>query len=454
VPRVLVTGADQHQGLAVIRGLGRAGYHVIAAGDSPSSIGFYSRYTSDRVVYRSPSLDPPGFGFDILAGIERTQASVIMPAVESTLAALSAMREEVERRALLAAAPAAALPYALDKREAVALASALGIPVPRSVSADTADELLDRAADLPGPFVVKPRGHGGDLRLPHAIDFKVRYADDLNALQRLLATLGRHADKVVVQQYAAGVGRCVAGVWQRGRPVALMAYEREREYPVTGGVGVVRRSIRLDDVIESHATKLLKAAAWHGVAMVEFKYDRRSDAYTFMEINGRFQASTALALDAGLNLPAIAVAIHLDESAPVAASARIGVIERWMRGDLKALWSAIRRTDSDDCPVRKPTFAVLGAFLRDFARTRHYDELAADDWVPALAELLSLAAEGARKVFGVFSSIARFAMSRSRFDSRRRRGVAEAPAAATRGAPFRARPIEAASAVTQRSMRA
>ena len=62
-----------------------------------------------------------------------------------------------------------------------------------------------------------------------------------------------------------------------------------------------------------------------------------------------------------------------------------------MRGDLKTLWSALRRVESDNCPVRKPTLAVIGAFLRDFARMPYYDELATDDWVPAFAELMALA---------------------------------------------------------------
>ena len=39
---VLVTGADQRQGLAVIRSLGRRGVSVLAAGVHSKSIGFYS----------------------------------------------------------------------------------------------------------------------------------------------------------------------------------------------------------------------------------------------------------------------------------------------------------------------------------------------------------------------------------------------------------------------------
>src|SRR5207247_10906294 len=51
--RVLVTGADQHQVLAVIRGLGLKGVPVVACGSETRSLGFYSRFTQQRYVYPS-----------------------------------------------------------------------------------------------------------------------------------------------------------------------------------------------------------------------------------------------------------------------------------------------------------------------------------------------------------------------------------------------------------------
>ena len=60
-PKVLVTGADQHQGLAVIRGLGLAGIPVIACGASPWSMGFHSRFAVERARYTPPFQSPPRF---------------------------------------------------------------------------------------------------------------------------------------------------------------------------------------------------------------------------------------------------------------------------------------------------------------------------------------------------------------------------------------------------------
>jgi predicted ATP-grasp superfamily ATP-dependent carboligase len=436
--RVLVTGADQHQGLAVIRGLGRGGVDVIAAGPHGGSLGFHSRYATDRVVYRAPGLDAGGFVDDVIAAAQRTNADLVMPAVESTLAALVERRVEVERVVPVAMPQTSTIMYALDKRAMLTLAGTVNIPVPGWASGPTVDALMERARGMQPPFVVKPRGHGNDLAVPRDRDFKVRYAEDLDALYRILAPLSDQAVKLLVQEYVPGIGRCAAVVCRRGRPVAMFAYEREREYPLSGGVSVVRRSIPLDAQLEAITTQLLKAVAWHGVAMVEYKYDRRERQYTLMEINGRFQASTALCIDAGVNLPLLAMAVHLDRAMPAPQSYRIGLVERWLRGDMLALFGALRR-DQDGREVQVNVARVLWQFMRDFGRAAHYDEFSVDDWRPALAEARDLAGNAVRSCAGALARIVRAAP------------VVDVPGESLpTGRPL---PRVAASVATQRSMR-
>jgi predicted ATP-grasp superfamily ATP-dependent carboligase len=434
--RVLVTGADQHQALAVIRGLGRSGVDVTAAGPHANSLGFHSRYTSARAVYRSPSVDPGGFVEDVLAAVKRTGADLVMPAVESTLAALVEYRAEVERVAPLAAPPTSTAMYALDKRAMLTLAGTVGIPVPGWVAAPTVEALMDRARGMQPPFVVKPRGHGSSLAVPRDRDFKVRYATDLDALYRILKPLSDQVDKLLVQEYVPGIGRCAATVCRRGRSLAMFAYEREREFPLSGGVSVVRRSIPLDAELETATARLLKAVAWHGVAMVEYKYDRRERRYTLMEINGRFQASTALAIDAGVNLPYLAMAVHLDRAVPVPESYRLGLVERWLRGDVLALIAAFQRTpEGGASPVAAGR--AFWQFVRDFARASRYDEFSTDDWRPALVEALDLVGGGVKSLVGALMRAGR-----------------PTPAAPEPLSAARPRSSMSATVATQRSMRA
>jgi len=49
--------------------------------------------------------------------------------------------------------------------------------------------------------------------------------------------------------------------------------------------------------------RLLDALQWHGVAMVEFRYDERDKDYKLLEINPKFWGSLDLALAAGVDFP-------------------------------------------------------------------------------------------------------------------------------------------------------
>jgi predicted ATP-grasp superfamily ATP-dependent carboligase len=396
LPSVLVTGADQHQGLAVIRGLGLAGIPVVACGAEPRSIGFYSRFAVAKTCYTSPFSSPRGFVADILSVVRDTGATLVIPTVESTLVVLNEWREVVERHARLAAPPPDVLEYAINKGKTLRLAQGLGVPVPRSAEGDSVEEILCRAADLEFPVAIKPRGHGLHLTTANTLGFKVRYARTLDELRLLLQSFERDAAALLVQEYAAGVGRCVAALCRRGEPLVLFAYSREREFPLSGGVSVVRKSIPLDERLAAYASALLREIGWHGVAMVEFKYDPAADRYTLMEINGRFQASTALSLDAGINLPRLVAALYgIGELGLPTPTYRVGIEERWLHGDLLALRDGLagrshRRLTAPPVGTPPSRARVVGQFLRDFHPRMRYDEFKWYDWRPGAVESIGL----------------------------------------------------------------
>lgn len=387
---VLVTGADQHQGLAVIRGLGRVGVRVIAAGSESKSLGFASRYAADHRLYASPFADPMRATADLLAIIRATRPAVVVPTVEATLVLLNEARAEVERYSILAAPPAETLEYALDKGRTLHLARACEVPAPRTAVGARLHELLREAEALRFPVAIKPRGHSLHPGTSHRLGFKVQYARSIQELATLLAPHAQEAHRVLVQERVRGVGRCVAAVCDRGRPLTLFAYERTREVPLSGGVSVARRSIELDRTLRRYTTMLLGELRWHGVAMVEYKYDESAGTYTLMEINGRFQASTALALDAGVNLPYLVAALHARWPRPPLPTPRVGVEARWLRGDLAALGGAWRGpTPAGRDPILHALLATW-RFVWDFRPGMHYDEFSWDDPRPALQELLAL----------------------------------------------------------------
>jgi predicted ATP-grasp superfamily ATP-dependent carboligase len=276
------------------------------------------------------------------------------------------------------------------------LAERCGVPAPRTARGPGIREILEETVSFSYPVVIKPRGNPLHQSTAHSLSFKTRYAASHRELRKLLPPLEQDDKAILVQEFARGVGRCVSAVCDHGRALALFAYEREREVPLSGGVSVRRRSIPLDLTLRRLTTTLLGAIGWHGVAMVEYKYDPWTDEYVLMEINGRFQASTALSLDAGLNLPHLVAALYTGTPLPEVPHYRIGVKERWLRGDIHALLGVWRAPTTPPLPGHRSPPDRWGAtweFLRDFQPGMYYDEFKPDDVKPALVELLELVVE-------------------------------------------------------------
>src|SRR5438876_2499735 len=137
--------------------------------------------------------------------------------------------------------------------------------------------------------------------------------------------------------------------------------------------------------------------------MVEFKYDGQTGAYTLLEINGRFQASTALSLDVGMNLPWMHYALYAGERVEPVEQYVVGVCERYLRYDLMALLEYLFGYTISEAPdVARPRLpsrtALLGRFLWDFRPTVKYDEFKTWDWRPGVVEVASIAREAYNQV--------------------------------------------------------
>ena len=154
------------------------------------------------------------------------------------------------------------------------------------------------------PLVVK--AHRSRVRSESAWQSTaVKYVRDRVELQRELNARTAYEFPLLIQQKIQGPGIGVFMCYDRGRPIATFSHRRIREKPPTGGISVLSESIAVDPEARDYSERLLSALRWHGVAMVEFKADNRDGRPKLMEINGRFWGSLQLAIDAGVDFPAI-----------------------------------------------------------------------------------------------------------------------------------------------------
>ena len=131
---------------------------------------------------------------------------------------------------------------------------------------------------------------------------------DAASLRPIVDSLDDAAFPLLVQQRIVGPGVGIFLLLWDGAVRATFAHRRLREKPVSGGVSVYSESVSADPALVERSRQLLEQMQWSGVAMVEYKLETKTGTPYLMEVNGRFWGSLQLAIDAGVDFPALLVA--------------------------------------------------------------------------------------------------------------------------------------------------
>lgn len=307
---ILITDGEQRAALAAVRSLGRAGHDVFVCSAARRSLAGASRFARAEARVRDPHHAPDLFIAELRRLVERWDVEVVLPIAE--VSALAVLKQWESLRPAIIPFPAFdRFSRVCDKRFVLATASSLGIGVPRQCILETSGDVASadvRALDF--PLVVKParsiiqNGRG-------VVKSRMAFVDDEPAFRRAIGAQPDAAYPLLVQERIVGPGVGIFLLVRKGEPFAVFSHRRIREKPPSGGVSVYRESIPADASLVSLSLDLLRVLDWEGVAMVEYKLDRRTGSPYLMEINGRFWGSLQLAIDAGVDFPAMLIDVAL-----------------------------------------------------------------------------------------------------------------------------------------------
>lgn len=387
-PVALVTDSGRGSAIAIIRSLGRAGWHVIAADAERGSLGFRSRYAAGRFVYPAPENHPLAFVDAISEAVSAFHVDLVIPVTDAAILPLSEARGRFDGRCKLAIPEPHALEVVTDKLKTVALAEELGVPTPMTRLVSTVEEARGLADALAWPVVLKPQTSRVYRDHASVEAYTVSYAQDADELiERISQLEGRCA--VLLQEYYAGIGHGVELLMNAGVPLAAFQHKRLREVPVSGGASAFRESVPLDPVLYDYALRLMSKLKWTGLVMVEFKVG--SGGARLMEINGRVWGSLPLAVHCGMDFPAAMAALYQHETPPASDAPNTDyVVGRRSRNlELDVVWIATvlrgkRRYPFLAYPERSEAFMALLGLLNP---TYRFDILSVRDPMPGLAEL-------------------------------------------------------------------
>ncbi len=389
--RVLITDGDERAALATARSLIAAGYEVHATAARRWSLAGVSRGVRRWVVRADPLAEPGAYAGEVGRLARDLDVRVLLAVTDPSVDALLEFGRALPPSVVLPFPDLATYRRASDKAEMVRLACSVGLAVPETWV------VRERGSELPGagffPAVIKPhRSVVAAAACSPRLKTTVSHVVDHAACRAALAVLPDPAFPVLLQQRVRGPGEGLFLLRWNGRVVAAFSHRRLREKPPAGGVSVYRESIAATPELVAAGTGLLELLDWQGVAMIECKRDLDSGRHVLMEINGRLWGSLQLAIDAGVDFPALLVAAALGESVPVVTDYRLGVRSRWFWGDVDHLYLRLR--DSSGWAGR---LTAVRDFFRLGSGDDHEEIWRWGDPAPFIVETLARLGVGRRK---------------------------------------------------------
>ncbi|MGA9407803.1 MAG: hypothetical protein WBW71_11795, partial [Bacteroidota bacterium] len=245
-----------------------------------------------------------------------------------------------------------------DKYEIQRLAEKVSVPSPRTFLAQSQDDINDNSLKLGFPIIIKGRNESGQ-----GIVATAHNIDELRShFQKLITKFSLTQETYpILQEFVPGWGCGFFAMYDEGKCKREFMHRRIREYPPTGGVSCCAKSF-YDARLSEYGKKLLDALHWHGVAMVEFRFDRRINDYRLIEINAKFWGSLDLALAAGADFPGDYVKIASGQAVEFSNRYKNITYQWLLSGDLMY---GLRR------PLKMPSiiFTAVNPFVRkDFLR--------------------------------------------------------------------------------------
>lgn len=341
--RILVLDGNQNQAVAAVRSLASTGHHVLVGESASWSKAGWSRSCRGTFRYPAPQDDVAAFVACIVEIARAGPGTLVLPMSEATTLPLSANRDRVFAVGGRVVLPAHSdLLRACDKDETLRIAASLGIAVPKTMLISHQEEASQARKVLSFPVVLKPRS-SEELRSSGVVRTagKPHYVSNQTEFDAEYEEMSRKCSGVLVQEFVDGVGAGYFALMRHGELRAEFAHRRIRDLRPTGSGSVVRVSVEPNPAIRAASLAMLKALNWHGVAMVEFR-QQGTKPPVFMEVNGRFWHSLALACFAGVDFPSLLARMAEHGDVEPSNHLRPGVRCRWVLGDLRHLVSVWR----------------------------------------------------------------------------------------------------------------
>lgn len=299
-PAFILSG--QQPALGVVRALGVMGVPIIVMYYKEDDVAYLSKYVTHSISAPHPEKHEKEFIEMLLKSAERFGDGILYPVSDETLVAVAKNKKILEKHFNVPCPDWDIVRNFIEKRYTYEIAHKNDIPAPKTIVPTSLQNVLDYAKQIEFPCLVKPsQSH---LFFDH---FKRKMFPVENE-EELISVYNQAVDaklEVMLQEIIPGddinVVNYNAYFWN-GKPLVEFTAQHIRNAPPWWGSPRVVLSKEIPEVIEP-GRKILKALGFYGYACTEFKKDERTGIYKLIEVNGRHNLSTSLAVKCGINFP-------------------------------------------------------------------------------------------------------------------------------------------------------
>lgn len=364
---VLLTYGWVRSTYAALRNLSSHHVKVFRSDSSKTGMCQFSFKGEAFLSYTSPIDNAHNFIGHINDFCRKQCIDIIIPSHDET-EILAKYRHHLDSKITLPIADYHKLSFANDKSKTVRLARELNINIPQLIYYDN-DRAETVNTSVNDTYVIKLRRSNS----AKGVFYATSISEAIHTARHLQEQYGlTDARAPVIQKWVRGEGWGVSCLYWEGRRIAHFTHRRLREKTLTGGTSTLREH-QPNPYLEEMAFKLLDKLQWHGLAMVEFKYDPQSKTGWFIEINPRLWGSIHLAISAGVEFPYLLYLCATD--GPKVAIKYHG--ERKIKHPWRARWYL------GDC-ILGVTYLMQGKPLKALksiipCKTHTYDDVFLDD---------------------------------------------------------------------------
>jgi predicted ATP-grasp superfamily ATP-dependent carboligase len=311
LPAVVLACAGAPEGdLNVVRSLGEQGVPVVVVSEYADPPSRYSRHCIEFVQVPDFAVQPQALLATLVDLARRHGGPLpVFPSADPDLEALNRIRDAALPHVRWTMAAPALVAALMDKRAFSELATRCGLPVPRTFTPTTLDE-VERIADvLTYPAIAKPSLPTAwkHPELPRAIRMAkaivLQSREELLEVCRAVLPWGL---ALILQEYVPGDDSAHydvhAFIDQQGVARATFCGRKWRIQPPHVGSGCYVESL-LEPELEALVVDILQRLGYRGIANLNFKRHGVSGEFKLLEINARVSQWTILTTRAGVNLP-------------------------------------------------------------------------------------------------------------------------------------------------------